>query len=449
VFPLLAQTLEELERIDPASIEFLAYIKEHASTHLKPSSLIGSGFTTSCRTLNQFIRKLRIVDEFVSNGGGTKADFIEVLTHQGNERRFAGQIVIDLKSFGFLDEASGNISLTPLGNFILKKYEHERVEEGQASVPKSVLFLRSLAIAEKENIFGIHDSPYYSWETTTAQLLDLISKFNVLPKEDKSLALLNLFSANDFWIAGYGKSFNMARFKDLLLTKLLFKSEALPRLYDILTELISYHRLGAPFSRDSGLTPKQTSLLNLAAPFFSKLMKADSLYPYNYTSNLIRACIIHFSEEARYKIAIPDRGVLPRQPRIKEAARLLVIRVRDAKTPEILKREAHNTCQLCRRAPKISDGIGYVEAAHLVPFRHIDSDGDPGNYLVVCPNHHKNIDKKSFKVLAIDDSSKRFRVKVESVVFGLPAEEQTYTVLPTRSQLANWTSLKKALSEYA
>ncbi|PIO02457.1 hypothetical protein COT58_00035, partial [Candidatus Micrarchaeota archaeon CG09_land_8_20_14_0_10_60_16] len=70
--------------------------------------------------MNQFIRKLRIVDEFVSNGGGTKADFIEVLTHQGNERRFAGQIVIDLKSFGFLDEASGNISLTPLGNFILK-----------------------------------------------------------------------------------------------------------------------------------------------------------------------------------------------------------------------------------------------------------------------------------------------------------------------------------------
>lgn len=78
--------------------------------------------------------------------------------------------------------------------------------------------------------------------------------------------------------------------------------------------------------------------------------------------------------------------------------------IRDRKITDGLKKLYNFKCQICRNDFKEKYGVGYAEPHHIIPFSQVRED-DPKNIVVICPNHHRMIERAKAK---FDYGNKRF-----------------------------------------
>lgn len=71
---------------------------------------------------------------------------------------------------------------------------------------------------------------------------------------------------------------------------------------------------------------------------------------------------------------------------------------RDNKTISLIKILRDFKCQLCGVSIKKKDGSYYIEAAHIKP-KHQKGAETPDNIILLCPNHHKEFDFGSLKII--------------------------------------------------
>jgi hypothetical protein len=100
----------------------------------------------------------------------------------------------------------------------------------------------------------------------------------------------------------------------------------------------------------------------------------------------------------RSKLAATPKAVdLPPEPKelssgnqSPEKAPILTYRVlRDTPLARQIKVLHQNRCQICGESVQLSDGKMYSEAHHIVPLGAPHHGPDqPGNIIVLCPNHH-------------------------------------------------------------
>ena len=68
--------------------------------------------------------------------------------------------------------------------------------------------------------------------------------------------------------------------------------------------------------------------------------------------------------------------------------------VRNTSMISQLKKQYDNTCQLCGLRITLANGAGYSEGAHVKPLARNGPDIKE-NVLILCPNHHVMLDRKS------------------------------------------------------
>jgi hypothetical protein len=66
--------------------------------------------------------------------------------------------------------------------------------------------------------------------------------------------------------------------------------------------------------------------------------------------------------------------------------------VRNREVTNGLKKLYGFKCQICRNDFKEKYGVVYAEPHHIIPFSQVRED-DPKNIVIVCPNHHKMIER--------------------------------------------------------
>lgn len=87
----------------------------------------------------------------------------------------------------------------------------------------------------------------------------------------------------------------------------------------------------------------------------------------------------------------PARDLATPDPERVETTRSRVVRNTDL--AHDMKRLYDHTCQICGASRRGPDGEPYAEAHHIRPLgRPHDGPDEPGNILVLCPNHHADFD---------------------------------------------------------
>jgi predicted restriction endonuclease len=70
----------------------------------------------------------------------------------------------------------------------------------------------------------------------------------------------------------------------------------------------------------------------------------------------------------------------------------------------VIKRKFGSRCQICGFTFKTSSGSYYSEAAHVIPIsKAVEGVDSPDNIWILCPNHHKMLDKGA--IIAKDQHS--------------------------------------------
>jgi predicted restriction endonuclease len=90
--------------------------------------------------------------------------------------------------------------------------------------------------------------------------------------------------------------------------------------------------------------------------------------------------------------------------------------IRDTKITKQLKLLYKNACQICGKVIRLSDQ-DYSEAHHVKPLgNHHNGPDTPGNILIVCPNHHVELDYGS---IAIDpETNKIIHINAKDEFYG-------------------------------
>lgn len=87
--------------------------------------------------------------------------------------------------------------------------------------------------------------------------------------------------------------------------------------------------------------------------------------------------------------------------------RTTLIRERDCRVIEAIKKLRGRQCQICGVAITTKHGIPYVEAAHINP-KHAGGSECPENIIILCPNHHKEFDLGNKKILSTKNNNIMF-----------------------------------------
>ncbi len=66
-------------------------------------------------------------------------------------------------------------------------------------------------------------------------------------------------------------------------------------------------------------------------------------------------------------------------------------------------------CQICGQFILKRDGSKYIEAAHIVP-KHKMGNENPDNIILLCPNHHKEIDLGNCEIIKHSDNEIQFKL---------------------------------------
>lgn len=110
----------------------------------------------------------------------------------------------------------------------------------------------------------------------------------------------------------------------------------------------------------------------------------------------------------------PARDLVPPDPDRVETTRSRVIRNTDL--AHDMKRMYDHACQICGASRRGPDGEPYAEAHHIRPLgRPHEGPDEPGNILVLCPNHHADFD---YGQLTVDPETHRVAHAYEDAVDG-------------------------------
>jgi len=112
--------------------------------------------------------------------------------------------------------------------------------------------------------------------------------------------------------------------------------------------------------------------------------------------------LIEFRGTGRYVLNLGHESVewespsfiRPGSARVTRRRVLRNVRLRDTLLATEIKRRYANVCQVCRQPVRLTDTRSYAEGHHLRPLgRPHNGPDQPGNILVLCPNHHKMFDR--------------------------------------------------------
>ena len=112
--------------------------------------------------------------------------------------------------------------------------------------------------------------------------------------------------------------------------------------------------------------------------------------------------LILFTGGGRYVLNLEHDEIVSEPPRSidRGAARrgtrrtLRNVRLRDTLLAGEIRRRYANICQVCRQPVRLTATTNYAEGHHMWPLGtpHLGPD-QPGNIIVLCPNHHKMFDR--------------------------------------------------------
>jgi hypothetical protein len=118
-----------------------------------------------------------------------------------------------------------------------------------------------------------------------------------------------------------------------------------------------------------------------------------------------------YKTKSKQEIAKELKSIKPSDP--EQITINLKVYKRDNKTISLIKILRNFRCQICDTSIKKKDGTYYIEAAHIKP-KHQKGAETPDNIILLCPNHHKEFDYGSKKIL--EHSSKHIKFSLNGDV---------------------------------